>query len=89
MTLKVAHHFYCAGWTLAHADATTFAVVQIDFKTEARAKLFDRVVRADTKAVVTFEAVAAGHATTSFVERGGFIKALDDFAEVIHATRCG
>ena len=86
--LEVRNHLNCTSRALTHADATALAVVQIDFEAKAGAELFDRIIGADTEAVIALEAVAARHAATGFIEGGGFIQALDNFAEVIDAAGC-
>ena len=68
--LEVRNHLNCTRRTLAHADSTTLAVVQIDFKAKAWPQLFDRIVGTDTEAVIAFEAVAAGHAAAGFIQGG-------------------
>ena len=65
--LEVRNHLNCTSRALTHADATALAVVQIDFKAQAGTELFDRIIGADTEAVIALEAVAAGHAATGFV----------------------
>ena len=65
--LEVRNHLNRTCWALTHADATALAVIQIDFKAKAWAELLNRVIWADTEAVIALKAVAAGHAATSFV----------------------
>ncbi len=86
--LQVRNHLDRTRRTFADADAAAFAVVQVDLEAEAGAELFDGVVGTDSEAVIALEAVAAGHAATGFIEGGGFIEALDDFAEVVDAAGC-
>ena len=65
--LEVRNHLNRTCRALTHADATAFAVVQINFKAKAGAELLDRIVWADTEAVIALEAVAAGHAATGLI----------------------
>lgn len=62
-------HDYRSRRAFADADSAALAVVKVYFKAFAGTQLDDRVIWADAKAVIAFETVATGHATTRFVER--------------------
>ena len=68
--LEVRNHLNCTCRTLAHADSTALAVVQIDFKAKTRPQLLDRIVWANSEAVIALEAVATRHAATGFIQGG-------------------